>query len=197
MTDSKTVEAVALTILSAKLQGKDETGQAESAIASLQSLGWRLPDDATAENTALLVSLADIRIKTGVGATPMLNELAEAISSKQKADVEAACVAAQRDAFNRVASKFDSVIERIRNAGDDESLDAIPDLEGIAASIRALSPLPGPCPLGPEGFVVVPKEPSDDQMESGMKALHSYHKNYGDDLKAAYRAMIAASEVKP
>lgn len=39
-------------------------------------------------------------------------------------------------------------------------------------------------------------EITDDMMEAGMKALHSYHKNYGDDLRAAFKAMIATALVK-
>ena len=114
-------------------------------------------------------------------------------------DVEAACVSAQREAFYKSAQVIDDNIIGYGAGGPSLRKRPRDDVQCLtyASAIRALSPSPGPWPRVPEGFVVVPEEPIDDQMEAGMKALHSFHKNYGDDLKAAYRAMIAASEVKP
>ena len=145
MTDSKTVEAVALTILSAKLRGKDETGQAESAITALKSLGYLSP-----------------------------------------ADVEAACVAAQREAFEnaaKVAHKYPGGI-----AADIEN------------KIRALSPSPGPFKRVPEGWTVARLKPTAEMIEAGVDAHYPGDEVvYPDEWEtpdqaviASYRAMIAA-----
>ncbi len=100
------------------------------------------------------------------------------------ADATAMAQAAQADMKERaakVADEFFSYFEEMV-IGDPGS------------EIRALTPSSVPWQRVQEGSVVVPNEPTDKQMEEGMKALHSYHRNYGDDLKAAYRAMLA--EVK-
>ncbi len=219
MTDSNTVEAVAQDLWGAlvrqcastrpelhhevKVLVQVKESDIAAAITALQSLGWQSPSESTAENTALLVALADIRIKTGVGATPMLTELAEAIASKQKAEVEAARVAAQREAFARAKHAFLAETKKwIDPNGSPEKQYANDVAFRVLDKLRALSPSPGPWQRVPEGTPIedaaiwarekaAMKRPFD---EVDLELQAELQKDCLSDLDKAH-AMI--SEVKP
>ena len=53
--------------------------------------------------------------------------------------------------------------------------------------------------LDAAGFVVVPREPTEEMIENGLGAMMEWDARTGDDqgIAEVYRAMIAAQESKP
>ena len=104
-------------------------------------------------------------------------------------DVEAACVAAQRDAFRGA----ENVV--LREKANWHEITGNP-CERHAQAIRALSPSPGPWPRVPEGFVVAETATITAALEfvddwfCGRLAGDVDHK--AEDIQAKLRAMIAA-----
>lgn len=91
-------------------------------------------------------------------------------------------------AIERMEAGARMILDAIPNDSSLSSASFPPDVtQEIARQLRALARKGISKPLGAV-------EITDDMMQAGMKALHGYHKNYGDDLRAAFKAMCAISK---
>ena len=107
---------------------------------------------------------------------------------KSPSDVESACVAAQRDAFERAENVACEHASELWDGND------------IARLIRTLSPSPGPFKRVPEGWTVARLKPTAEMIEAGVDAHYPGDEVvYPDEWEtpdqaviASYRAMIAA-----
>lgn len=147
---------------------------------------------AGADNTTLHSVISDIREKSGVGAKPMLSELADAIAASK-----ASAVAEMRE---RCAKHISGARIKIANGG----LESIPlrqwlltdGLKELADEVRQLdlSPACGE-------YVVVPREPTEAMIEAAFREPDAdWHHDvcelaseWKDDMRRLYRAMLHAT----
>ncbi|WFW25386.1 hypothetical protein NFJ68_16885 [Klebsiella aerogenes] len=72
--------------------------------------------------------------------------------------------------------------------GNDAQRDYSSTLEELAEGIRALHPNAGNSPVIPDGYVLVPKEPTEEMNKAGWAAMNEH-----DAINPTYRAMLAAA----
>ena len=133
------------------------------------------------------------------------------IGWQSPSDVEAACLAAQREAFTNAITALQKRRSIYANKADksdafaadthtlrDIFTQAKEAMEWAVEDVRALSPSTGPWPRVPDGFVVVPVDPTHEMKSAGacrMTEQEGFTHIEMGIAAAVYRAMI--SEVKP
>ena len=87
---------------------------------------------------------------------------------------------------------------------ENDSGEALIRLDGAIAAVEDNFALAQPAPIIPEGWKLVPIEPTPKMMRAAQKADHDHgnHEEWleydGEDVKRVYRAMLAAApEAKP
>ena len=168
-----------------------------------------MTDSKTVESVIEALSSASDKHKSVEDTAQFAIAAMQSLGWQPPADVEAACVAAQRDAFTmalQVVKAHELEMFGAANAHppDSESRDRcfvrVLTCETISSNISALSPSPGPWPRVPEGWTVARLKPTAEMIEAGVDAHYPGDEVvYPDEWEtpdqaviASYRAMIAA-----